>query len=99
MPGGVDEVELGRKIDSILLGDVWDITIALHAHASDHLVRTEVRDEIYELAIRDNGICMKIDPILSPYPVYQELLGIDWDQAGCHVAERITYEYVESENR
>ena len=99
LPGEIDKVKLGRKIDSILLGDVWNITIALHAHASDHLVRAEVRDEIFELAIRDNGLYMKIDPILSPYPVYQERLGIDWDKAGCHVAERITYEYVESANR
>lgn len=96
LPEEVNKAELAYRIDSILAGETWDVKITLRNYTIDHIVQAEVRDEVFELSIRNNGVYMRIQPGLPPYAIYQELLGIEWEQAGCYIAERVAYEYVES---
>ena len=96
LPPGTDEEEVARRIDAVLASETWIATIAMRSFATDRVVEGEIRDEVYQLALRDHALHMKIVPFLCPYTVFQELLGISWEQAGSCVAERTDYEYVES---
>ena len=95
LPDSVDEDDVARRIDSVMSGETWNVTIVFRTHAEDHMVEAEVRNEVLELSIRDGGLSMRVAPGLCPYTVYQELLDIGWDEAGSHVAVRTAYEYVE----
>lgn len=87
-PEGTDEIELQKTIDTIMESDTWNYTAEYLRGGRPWQKELELRADILQLFLKEHKICMKLNPLASPYPIYQALLGIPWEIAGKYRAER-----------
>ncbi|MBR3235402.1 MAG: radical SAM protein [Atopobiaceae bacterium] len=92
-PPDTDLDALAHDVKHVLESTSWEIGIEQSVDGSRRLSIREVRHQVLDLSVDGGELVMQLDPRLPPYAVYENLLGIGWDKAGCHLAVRTNMRY------
>lgn len=88
-----EETEAVReRIRHILASEEWILNVefspSFHKSAEGN-----VRQRVFDLSLEDQCLKMKLDHLLPAYTVYENLLGIGWEEASKHMAVRTAMEF------
>lgn len=91
LPDAEKEAEIRSRIQWLL--DSEECLLEYRRDRFSRVKEADARGRIYAISLEDQCLHMHLDPVLSPYSVYQHLLGIGWEEAGKHRAVRTFMEF------
>ncbi len=93
LPANRDLGTLDAIVGAVLGSSSWEVSIERSIDGSRRPSVRDVRNWLYALSVEDGELVMQLDPRLPPYVVYENLLGMDWAEAGRYLAVRTYLHY------